>query len=338
MRSRFSPRRVGAPLLAATATIAAAGSLGPVASAAGAEVSGGLEAGDGLSPADAAPAPRKEPKGRTPRGDDRAPAPKAKAKPRRSSGSGRPVLNAFAAGPGRFFLYGAPATVSFRIADASDTVHVRLEVLGAGNRRIRSIDLGRRRTGRTETYRLTGREGGTLPQGALALRLRARDPAGRSLRPSAKASGVDRLGFYWHRMPVIGNFGFGGDGSRFGAGRPGHVHQGQDIPAPEGTPLVAPRGGRVRAVANQPAGAGHYVILSGAGEQRDYVFFHMQAGSIRVRPGQTVQTGQRLGNVGNTGASLGAHLHFEIWEGGPWQGGGHPVDPLPLLKQWNGWS
>ena len=333
MRSRCSLRRLGATLLVATACVGGAGSSSTVAPAARADVSGGLEAGDGLSPREAAPAPHRTPKKSTPRADRPAPTPKR----RRPSGSGRPVLSAFAAAPGRFFLYGAPARVSFRITDASDSVHVRLEVLGAGNRRIRSIDLGRRRTGRTESYRLTGREGGTLPQGALALRLRARDPAGRSLRPSAKASGVDRLGFYHHRMPVVGNFGFGGDGSRFGAGRPGHVHQGQDIPAPEGTPLVAPRGGRVRVVADQPAGAGHYVILSGAGERREYAFFHMQAGSIRVRPGQIVRTGQRLGNVGNTGASLGAHLHFEIWDG-PWQGGGRPIDPLPALRQWNGWS
>lgn len=319
-----------------TAALAAAGSLGPAAPVARAEISGGLEAGDGLTPADAAPAPREAPRRSAPRTDDRAPAPAPKHG--RPSGSGRPVLSSFSAGPGRFFLYGAPATVSFRIDDASDTVQTRLEVLGANGRRVRSIDLGRRRTGRVETYRLTGREGGPLPEGALELRLRARDSAGRSLRPSAKASGVDRLGFYWHRMPVIGNFGFGGEGSRFGVARPGHIHQGQDIPAPEGTPLVAPRGGRVRVVAYQAAGAGHYVILSGAGEKREYAFFHMQAGSIRVHPGQMVQTGQRLGNVGNTGASLGAHLHFEIWEGGPWQGGGHPVDPLPLLKQWDGWS
>ena len=105
----------------------------------------------------------------------------------------------------------------------------------------------------------------------------------------------------------------------------------------EGLPIVAPRGGIVTTVANQPEGAGHYVILAGSGERFQYAFMHLQRGSIVVREGQRVLTGQLLGRLGNTGASFGAHLHFEIWQG-PWQTGGKPLDPLPYLRRWASWS
>ena len=137
-----------------------------------------------------------------------------------------------------------------------------------------------------------------------------------------------------HRFPIAGPFTYSSPYGRFGAPRPGHPHQGQDLIAAEGTPVVAPRRGRVKHVGYQAKGAGHYVILDGAGERLDYGFFHLQAGSIRVRPGQYVRTGARIASVGNTGRSFGAHLHFEIWRG-PWFGGGKAIDPLPLLRSWD---
>lgn len=260
--------------------------------------------------------------------------------PRRTRTSGRPVLRSFALSTRRLYVYGAPARVTFEIADRSDEVRVKLVVRRAGERRVAAvIDLGDRRTGVAHRVSLDGFAGGdALPQGPLDLRLSARDPGGRSLRSSARASASQQLELYWHRFPLRGRFTYGGEGSRFGAGRPGHSHQGQDLTAPEGTPVVAPRGGVVQTVAYQAEGAGHYVILDGAGEDRDYGFMHLQTGSIPVRVGQRVRTGQLLGRVGNTGASSGAHLHFEIWEGGGWYEGGSPVDPLPYLRRWDSWS
>jgi murein DD-endopeptidase MepM/ murein hydrolase activator NlpD len=262
----------------------------------------------------------------------------ARRAPARRSRS-RPLLAAFEAAPERFYAYGRPARIDFRIEGRARTVRVWLTAMRAGGRKaLRRIELGDRRTGVDHSFRLDGVDGGALPEGELDLRLGARDPRGRTLRAGARASAVKRLSFYWHRLPVAGPFSYGGPDAMFGAARPGHTHQGQDLTAPEGTPVVAPRGGTVQAVAYQAEGAGQYVILDGEGEDRDYAFMHLQAGSIRVQQGQVVGTGAVLGLVGSTGASSGPHLHFEVWEGGGWYEGGHPVDPLPYLRRWDAWS
>jgi murein DD-endopeptidase MepM/ murein hydrolase activator NlpD len=137
-----------------------------------------------------------------------------------------------------------------------------------------------------------------------------------------------------HVFPVQGPFSFGGEDSRFGAGRRGHIHQGQDLTAAEGTPLVAPWDSTVEVVKFQAGGAGYYVVLDGDGEDRDYVFMHLRKGSRLVKVGDSVRKGQKFAEVGNTGSSSGAHLHFEIWVGGGWYTGGEPIDPLPILRSW----
>jgi len=135
-------------------------------------------------------------------------------------------------------------------------------------------------------------------------------------------------------FPVQGPYTLGNEGSRFGAGRTGHTHQGQDIAAAEGTPVVTPRGGFVHWIAYQANGAGHYVVIAGD-DGRHYVFMHLQAGSIVVAKGAPVAAGQRIGSVGNTGASEGPHLHFEIWLNGWWATqASTPIDPLPDLLAW----
>ena len=103
----------------------------------------------------------------------------------------------------------------------------------------------------------------------------------------------------------MGEFSYGGEGARFGADRGRRSHIGQDLAAAEGTPIAAPRGGVVKTIAYQAGGAGHYAVLDGEGENRDYVFIHMRTGSIVVREGQRIRTGQRIGEVGSTGGSSG---------------------------------
>jgi murein DD-endopeptidase MepM/ murein hydrolase activator NlpD len=124
-----------------------------------------------------------------------------------------------------------------------------------------------------------------------------------------------------------------GAGLRFGAARTGHAHQGQDVLAAEGTPLVSPVAGTVSVRAYQAKGAGHYLVIHET-SGRDLVFMHLREGSVVVTKGQAVAAGQRIAEVGSTGVSEGPHLHFEIWPGGWWVDGSRPIDPLPQLLAW----
>jgi murein DD-endopeptidase MepM/ murein hydrolase activator NlpD len=58
------------------------------------------------------------------------------------------------------------------------------------------------------------------------------------------------------------------------------------------------------------------------------VYGHMQRGSLRFGVGQRVKVGQRIGRVGNTGSSTGAHLHFEIRTAS-----GRAINPLTWLRK-----
>jgi murein DD-endopeptidase MepM/ murein hydrolase activator NlpD len=133
-------------------------------------------------------------------------------------------------------------------------------------------------------------------------------------------------------FPVAGPHTYG-DG--IGVARKGHTHQGQDIIAAQGTPVVAPVGGTVLYTDYQASAAGYYVVEQ-ATDGRAFFFAHCQKGSVAVAPGQPVATGQRLCLVGHSGDASGPHLHFEIWVGG-WRVDKNSqfIDPLATLKSWD---
>ncbi|HEX2266335.1 MAG TPA: M23 family metallopeptidase [Solirubrobacterales bacterium] len=135
-----------------------------------------------------------------------------------------------------------------------------------------------------------------------------------------------------HVFPVAGRHDFGGSGADFGSARSGHSHQGHDVFARCGTPLLAARGGRVQARKYHSA-AGHYLVIDAHGSGTDYVYMHLAEPSP-FAPGDTVVTGQRIGSVGDSGNARGCHLHFELWSAPGYYQGGHPFDPLPALKAW----
>ena len=85
-------------------------------------------------------------------------------------------------------------------------------------------------------------------------------------------------------------------------------HRGTDIPAPEGTPILAAHSGTVL-VSGWNDSYGNQVLLdNGAGLSTRYA--HMTAPAVTA--GETVTAGQVIGYVGSTGDSTGNHLHFEV--------------------------
>jgi murein DD-endopeptidase MepM/ murein hydrolase activator NlpD len=175
------------------------------------------------------------------------------------------------------------------------------------------------------------------PPGRYSFRLTAAGADGVQAR-SAQAIDVDRDSFnlYDHVFPIRGKHDFGGSGARFGSGRSGHSHQGQDVFAECGTRLLAARGGRVQ-YRGYHAAAGNYLVIDGAGTDIDYAYMHLAAPSP-FGAGDRVYTGQLIGAVGETGNAHGCHLHFEMWGAPGWYDGGRPFDPLPSLTTWDSWS
>ena len=114
-------------------------------------------------------------------------------------------------------------------------------------------------------------------------------------------------------VPVRGPVDYGTETNGFGAGRGGHVHNGQDMFAPSGTSLVAVRASVVLE-AGSDGGRGNYLVLYSPAARQTYAYFHMLAPSS-LKPGRRVRAGGRVGALGCSGSCDGAHLHFEVQRG-----------------------
>ena len=275
----------------------------------------------------------------------------------------RPIASRLTVTP-REITAGDPAPVVRLRVRQRGVVRVRARIVVVrlpGSRPVARKSLGRVRTGRALKVRLP--KALKLQTGRYVVRLHVKDPRGRTLRRSGAHPGRARILVRRPQaapapvlpggpapllpdpaaspggagvFPVAGDFDFGGAGARFGAGRTGHTHEGQDIMAAAGTPIVAPYAGTIRSTSYQAGGAGEYVVLD-ATDGRDYFFAHCRRRSTVVAQGAAVGAGQTLCQVGATGTTSGApHLHFEIWQGGWHVPGGAPIDPLPELRAWSG--
>lgn len=96
--------------------------------------------------------------------------------------------------------------------------------------------------------------------------------------------------------------------SRFGRRGRKH-HDGIDIPAPRGTPIISVDTGVVIYSGNGIRGYGNMIVIS-HGNEIFTVYAHNRKN--KVSKGDRVKRGQQIAEVGNTGRSTGPHLHFEI--------------------------
>lgn len=115
------------------------------------------------------------------------------------------------------------------------------------------------------------------------------------------------------------------DKHRFTSGfgpRWGRMHNGLDFAAPHGTPIYATADGVVVFAGRQSAYGRLIKIKHDFGYETRYA--HLS--KIRVKNGQRVSRGERIGDMGNTGRSTGTHLHYEI------RSNGKAVNPMNYIK------
>jgi len=109
----------------------------------------------------------------------------------------------------------------------------------------------------------------------------------------APVKGMISYGFGWRRDPFTGQRAF---------------HKGLDVVAPRGTPVQSPADG----IVTKASRSGSYgnVVFIAHGNGVTTRFAHLDG--FAVKTGQEVTRGDVIGYLGNTGRSLGAHLHYEI--------------------------
>ena len=241
--------------------------------------------------------------------------------------------------PRKSFYYGIRyPRLSYTIASTQPQNDLRIDVVDSTGKVVRAFYRNDVPPNVANTVRWDGTAagGGPARNGRYTFRISTQTGAPAARR--ATRSSALKLGFtlYGFAFPVLGPHTFGESGARFGAGRSGHTHQGHDVMARCGTPLVAARGGRVR-FSGYHGAAGNYLVIDGKGTGFDTAYMHLLRPSL-LRVGDQVRTGQPIGLVGSTGSSTACHLHFEIWTAPGWYEGGSPIDPLPYLLKWDRYS
>ncbi len=90
------------------------------------------------------------------------------------------------------------------------------------------------------------------------------------------------------------------------------MHNGIDFRAPIGTEIYAARDGMVQAAGVAPKGKEAYGITIAIRHDSSFQTFYAHLSEVKVEVGQQVKAGELIGLSGNSGASIGPHLHFEL--------------------------
>jgi murein DD-endopeptidase MepM/ murein hydrolase activator NlpD len=274
----------------------------------------------------------------TPSGSPPPPGSDAGA-PAASPSTGTLTLVAAEAAPRKSFFFGYRyPRLSFTLGSTQPANDIRIDVINSAAEIVRTFYREDVAADVPNTIRwdATTAEGKAARNGHYSFRISPQiaAPAARKATPSTSLSLAFTL--YGYAFPILGSHEFGMGAGRFGAGRSGHTHQGQDVMAACGTPLIAARGGTVQFAGYQYA-AGNYVVIDGKGTPNDFMYAHLAEPSP-LHSGDTVRTGQPIGIVGDTGDATACHLHFEIWGAPGWYEGGAPFDPLAELEKWDRYS
>ena len=101
-------------------------------------------------------------------------------------------------------------------------------------------------------------------------------------------------------------------------------HNGVDISAPIGTPIIAPESGRIKQIYNHAIGGNTLMMVSDRGTR--YGFCHLSKIAEGIVEGSIVAEGDVICYTGNTGRSTGPHLHFSVQKNNVW------IDPETMFK------
>lgn len=166
-------------------------------------------------------------------------------------------------------------------------------------------------------------QGGPLTP--LSLSTKGEGPDADGMRANSILERLDEMNLYRiaaqkapFSIPLKSSFRFtSGFGKRWG-----RMHEGTDFAAPHGTPIYATADGVVTH-AGWMSGYGRLVkIQHEFGIETRYA----HQSQIRVKVGQRVSRGERIGDMGNSGRSTGTHLHYEV------RVNGKPVNPMTYIK------